>query len=93
MLFLLSELSCIIIIICVTFAGHSKIYADDGSKVIGETTSGCPSPSLKLNVSMGYVETDFSKNGTKVKIEVRQKLLDAEVTKMPFVQSNYYIPK
>ncbi|BFZ10393.1 hypothetical protein BsWGS_13432 [Bradybaena similaris] len=73
--------------------GHSKIYADDGSKVVGETTSGCPSPSLKLNVSMGYVETDFSRNGTKVKIEVRQKLLDAEVTKMPFVQSNYYIPK
>ncbi|CAG5128287.1 unnamed protein product [Candidula unifasciata] len=73
--------------------GHSKIYTDDGSKVIGETTSGCPSPSLKVNISMGYVETDFSKNGTKVKIEVRQKLLDAEVAKMPFVPSNYYIPK
>uniref|UniRef100_A0A0B7AVP6 Aminomethyltransferase n=1 Tax=Arion vulgaris TaxID=1028688 RepID=A0A0B7AVP6_9EUPU len=73
--------------------GHSVIYSEDGSKVIGQTTSGCPSPSLKVNISMGYVETAFAKNGTKVKIEVRQKLVDAEVTKMPFVPSNYYIPK
>ncbi|XP_005100569.1 aminomethyltransferase, mitochondrial [Aplysia californica] len=73
--------------------GGSKIYTEDGSEVIGETTSGCPSPSLKVNVSMGYVKTPFVKNGTKVKIQVRQKMLDAQVSKMPFVPSRYYIPK
>lgn len=73
--------------------GHAKIYSEDGSQQIGEVTSGCPSPTLKANVSMGYVNTLFAKNGTKVKIEVRQKKLDAQVTKMPFVPSNYFVPK
>ena len=61
--------------------------------MIGETTSGCPSPSLKKNVSMGYIKTPFAKNGTKVKIQVRQKMLDSQVTKMPFVPSGYYFAK
>ena len=75
------------------FIGGSKIYTEDGSEVIGEITSGVPSPTLKYNVSMGYVKTPFSKNGTKVKIQVRQKMLDSEVTKMPFVPSGYYFLK
>ncbi|GFR83927.1 aminomethyltransferase [Elysia marginata] len=73
--------------------GHAKIFSEDGSDLIGETTSGCPSPSLKVNVSMGYVQTPFAKNGTKVKIEVRKKMIDAEVSKMPFVPSKYFILK
>ncbi|KAH9510171.1 hypothetical protein Btru_043647 [Bulinus truncatus] len=72
--------------------GHAKIYSQDGKELIGEITSGCPSPSLKINISMGYVKTPYSKSGTKVKIEVRQKMIDAEVTKLPFVPSNYFIP-
>lgn len=56
-------------------------------------TSGCPSPSLKKNVAMGYVSTDSAKNGTKVKFEIRKKLFDAEVTKMPFVPTGYYFTK
>jgi len=73
--------------------GGSKIYSEDGSEVIGDTTSGVPSPSLKVNVSMGYVKTPFAKNGTKVKIQVRQKMVDAEVTKMPFIPAGYYFVK
>ncbi|KAI8726312.1 aminomethyltransferase, mitochondrial-like isoform X1 [Biomphalaria glabrata] len=72
--------------------GHAKIYSQDGKELIGEVTSGCPSPSLNINVSMGYVKTAYAKNGTKVKIEVRQKMIDADVTKLPFVPSNYFIP-
>ena len=74
-------------------AGHAKIFSEDGSEQIGETTSGCPSPSLKVNVSMGYVKTPFAKNGTKVKIEVRKKMIEAEVSKMPFVPSKYFFVK
>nr|KAG5708825.1 hypothetical protein BaRGS_031979 [Batillaria attramentaria] len=71
----------------------TDIYDESGSKVIGKITSGCPSPSLKKNVAMGYVERDFGKNGTDVKFEIRKKMYDAQVAKMPFVMSKYYIPK
>ncbi|KAL8566257.1 hypothetical protein ACOMHN_046758 [Nucella lapillus] len=73
--------------------GGAVIYDGSGSKVIGKVTSGCPSPSLKKNVSMGYVERNFGKNGTPVKIEIRKKMCDAVVAKMPFVPAGYYIPK
>ncbi|XP_046339497.1 aminomethyltransferase, mitochondrial-like [Haliotis rufescens] len=65
----------------------------EGQKVIGQLTSGCPSPSLKKNVSMGYVETAFSKTGTAIKFKVRQKLVDGEVVKMPFVPTKYFTGK
>ncbi|KAK7102867.1 aminomethyltransferase, mitochondrial-like [Littorina saxatilis] len=73
--------------------GGAVIYDSNGVKVIGKITSGCPSPTLKQNVAMGYVKKDFAKNGTNVKIEIRKKLHDAQVAKMPFVPTNYYIPK
>ncbi|XP_061179083.1 aminomethyltransferase, mitochondrial-like [Saccostrea echinata] len=73
--------------------GHTKIYDESGSELIGELTSGCPSPSLKQNVSMGYIKNSHIKTGTKVKFEVRKKRLDAVVSKMPFVPSNYFSPK
>lgn len=84
---------CLISLSCSAFAGGADIYDAGGGKLIGKVTSGCPSPSLKMNVAMGYVERDFAKTGTAVKLEVRKKLFDAQVTKMPFVPSNYYIPK
>ena len=74
-------------------SGGAVIYDETGTKVIGKVTSGCPSPSLKMNVAMGYVERDFAKNGTAVKFEIRKKMHDAQVSKMPFVPSGYFIPK
>ena len=56
-------------------------------------TSGCPSPSLKQNVAMGYVQSAYFKSGTNVKFLIRKKMVDAVVAKMPFVPSNYYIVK
>ncbi|KAI8866319.1 aminomethyltransferase precursor [Ramicandelaber brevisporus] len=57
---------------------------------IGVVTSGCPSPSLKKNVAMGYVQNGLHKTGTKLKVSVRGKLQDAEVVKMPFVPAKYH---
>ena len=57
---------------------------------VGEVTSGAFSPSLKKNVAMGYVKKPFDKTGTKLKLEVRGRKNDAEVTKMPFVPTTYY---
>lgn len=69
---------------------HTPILSPDG-KVIGEVTSGCPSPCLKKNIAMGYVEAAFAKNGTAIQVEVRKKAVPATVSKMPFVPTNYYI--
>ncbi|XP_006892972.1 PREDICTED: aminomethyltransferase, mitochondrial isoform X2 [Elephantulus edwardii] len=71
---------------------HSPILSMEGT-VIGTVTSGCPSPSLKKNVAMGYVSSQYSRPGTEVLVEVRRKQQAAVVSKMPFVPTNYYTLK
>lgn len=70
--------------------GGTPILDAEGKVIIGHITSGCPSPSLKVNVAMGYVDAGHAKNGTEVKFEVRKKTIDAKVSKMPFVPAGYY---
>lgn len=70
-------------------ARHGVEVVSGGNK-IGEITSGCPSPTLNINVAMGYVKDEFKKPGTKVDLKIRDKLYSAEITKMLFVPSNYY---
>ena len=65
-----------------------SVYAN--GELIGEITSGCPSPSIAGNVAMGYVKEEFKKPGTIVDLKIRDKLFSAEISKMPFVKSNYY---
>lgn len=73
--------------------GGTDIYDSSGSSKIGVLTSGCPSPSLKKNVAMGYINTSESSVGKQVKLEVRKKMVDAEIVKMPFVPTRYYFNK
>lgn len=42
------------------------------------------------NSPTSYVEKDFAKAGTQLRVEVRGKQNDAVVTKMPFVPTPYY---
>ena len=59
--------------------------------IIGKVTSGCPAPSLKLaNIGMAYIETALAKPGNKVVVNVRNRLVEAEITRMPFVPASYY---
>lgn len=60
----------------VTFAG----------KPIGVVTSGTFSPTLKCGIALALLERDIE-IGAKVLIDVRGKLLEAEVVKPPFVES------
>ena len=69
---------------------HTKILDPISGEEIGEVTSGCPSPSMGINVAMGYVPASKAKNGTKLALKVRNKTVEAVVTKMPFVATNYY---
>jgi len=69
----------------------TEIVDQSGNK-IGAVTSGTFSPCLNRPISMGYVATALSKNGTKLGVNIRGKVSEAEVVKMPFVPSNYYKP-
>lgn len=42
---------------------------------------------------MGYVERPYTKSGTEVQFEIRKKMVNAQVSKMPFVPTKYYIKK
>jgi len=70
--------------------GGVEIYDASGETLIGQVTSGTYGPSLKAPIAMGYVETAMAKAGTDVMLKVRNKMQKAQVTKMPFVPSNYY---
>ncbi|MBI3234702.1 MAG: glycine cleavage system aminomethyltransferase GcvT, partial [Bacteroidetes bacterium] len=58
----------------------------DGGNVIGEVTSGTQSPSLNKAIGMGYVSTAFSKEGSEIYIQIRDKAIKAVVTKIPFLK-------
>lgn len=66
-----------------------EIQSVDG-KTIGQVTSGGFGPTHGAPVAMGYVDAEFSKNGTPVQLMVRGKALPAKVADMPFVPQNYY---
>jgi aminomethyltransferase len=70
-------------------AGTKLFASETSSDEIGEITSGGFGPSVNSPVSMGYVSTDHSADGTQVFAEVRGKRLPAIVTKMPFVAANF----
>ncbi|KAH7388655.1 hypothetical protein BKA66DRAFT_414678 [Pyrenochaeta sp. MPI-SDFR-AT-0127] len=67
----------------------AEIVNEAGEK-IGNITSGCPSPTLKKNISMGYIKDGLHKAGTEVEVVVRGKKRKAVVTKMPFIPSKYF---
>lgn len=63
---------------------HGYEITDKYGTVIGRITSGTQSPSLQKAIAMGYVPLPFSKTGTEVFVQVRNKPLKAKVVKMPF---------
>ena len=51
---------------------------------VGIVTSGSPAPFLKKNIGLAFVPTEFAKIGQEIKIDVRGKLLTAEIVPTPF---------
>ena len=51
---------------------------------IGQVTSGTQAPSLNKAIGLGYVSTALSGIGTEINIKVRDKLIPAKITKLPF---------
>ncbi|KAI9272576.1 hypothetical protein BY458DRAFT_555404 [Sporodiniella umbellata] len=69
--------------------GGAEILDKEG-QVVGTITSGCPAPSLKKNIAMGYVKQGLHKKGTELSVKVRNRVSNAVVTKMPFVEAKYF---
>ena len=65
---------------------HGYQIASPEGDIIGQVTSGTMSPCLKQGIGMGYVKKEFAKVGTQIAIVIREKLMKAEVVKLPFIQ-------
>lgn len=63
---------------------HYPVCAADGT-VIGEVTSGTMSPVLQKGIALAYVALPHAQVGQEVWVKVREKLMRAEVVKLPFV--------
>ncbi len=55
----------------------------DGTKV-GRVTSGSPAPLLKKNIGLAYVPVDLAGVGQQIHIDVRGRLVAAQIVKTPF---------
>ena len=66
----------------------TEILAADGRK-IGLITSGGFGPSVDGPVAMGYVETAFATEGTKLQVMLRGTARPCEVVALPFIKPNY----
>lgn len=51
---------------------------------VGRATSGSPAPFLKKNIGMGYVPKELSAVGTAIEIDVRGRMVAAQIVPLPF---------
>jgi aminomethyltransferase len=63
---------------------HDYEITDSDGNTIGKVTSGTQAPSLQKAVGLGYVKTEFSKEGTEIYIKIRDNKVKARVVKFPF---------
>lgn len=68
-----------------SFPRHGYDITIDGKK-IGSITSGTVSPVLEKPIALGYVNKEFTREGTKVNFSIRGKEIPAVVIKSPFIK-------
>ena len=61
---------------------HQDVYAE--GRKIGLTTSGTHCPYIGYPAAMAIVDREYSAIGTAVQVDVRGRMVDAEVVKLPF---------
>lgn len=61
--------------------GYQVFYGD---QQIGEVTTGTQSPTLKKNIGLALVQTEYSPLGQEVEVDIRGKRLKAKVVPTPF---------
>lgn len=65
---------------------HDYELHDSAGAVIGRVTSGTQSPSLNKSIGLGYVKKEFSKEGTEIFVNIRNKAVKAVIVKPPFIK-------
>jgi len=55
-----------------------------GDHRVGKVTSGSPAPFLKKNIGFAYVPAEHAAVGGEIKIDVRGRLVSAQIVKTPF---------
>lgn len=63
---------------------HYPVYDADDGRQIGEVTTGTQSPTLKRNMGLALVDSQYAVLGTEVWVEIRGKRLMAKVVRTPF---------
>ena len=63
---------------------HGYQLTDAEGNQIGQVTSGTMSPTRKIGIGLGYVETAFAKPGSEIYLDNRGRKLKAQVVKPPF---------
>jgi aminomethyltransferase len=58
------------------------VYINDAK--VGYVTSGSPAPFLKKNVGLAFLPIEFAILGQEIKIDVRGRMLSAEIVQTPF---------
>ena len=58
------------------------VLVDD--EKVGKVTSGSPAPFLKKNIGFAYVPIEYAAVGQEIKIDVRGRLVGAQIVKTPF---------
>ncbi|WP_017813506.1 glycine cleavage system aminomethyltransferase GcvT [Paenibacillus shenyangensis] len=61
---------------------HYPVFLE--GRQIGEVTTGTQSPTLKRNLGLALIEAEHAVIGTVIEVEIRGKMLKAEVVKAPF---------
>lgn len=62
-----------------------EVLAADGSRRVGELTSGSISPSLGYGIGLAYLPPESSRPGTELLVSIRDKTYPAKVVKKPFL--------
>ena len=70
----------------VTDRGIARDHQDVvvGGQRVGQVTSGSPAPFLKKNIGLAYVPVEYANVGQQIQIDVRGKLVGAQIIKTPF---------
>ncbi len=74
----------------VGFEMTERGIARDGQEIIingersGRVTSGSPAPYLKKNIGLAYVPVQFANEGRRIQIDVRGRMIEAQIVKTPF---------
>ena len=61
---------------------HAPLVAEGA--VVGQVSSGGYAPTLDRNIGLGYVPTALASPAQRLQVDVRGKLLDAQVVTLPF---------